>query len=125
MYSWELCLTWFDCKGVVRYNEQISPIPWQFVNRASAVSKVSSKEQGGKKYKNTRIRICCAKINVAHIFCVVTCVVCVAEQLTPRTLVMEVRGSSPACYIVSLEKELYSTLSLFTQVYKWVPVTYC
>ena len=23
------------------------------------------------------------------------------------------------------EKELYSTLSLFTQVYKWVPVTNC
>ena len=58
-------------------------------------------------------------------FCVATCVVCVAEQLTPRTLDMEVRGSSPACCIVSLERELYSTLSLFTQVYKWVPVTYC
>ena len=27
--------------------------------------------------------------------------------------------------VVSLYKELYSTLSLLTQVYKWVPVTYC
>ena len=26
--------------------------------------------------------------------------------------------------IVSLDKELYSTLSLFSQVYKWVPATY-
>ena len=25
--------------------------------------------------------------------------------------------------VVSLDKKLYSTLSLFTQVYKWVPVT--
>ena len=46
---------------------------------------------------------------------------CVAERLTP----LEVRGSSPARRVVSLDKELYSTLSLFTQVYKWVPATYC
>ena len=46
---------------------------------------------------------------------------CVVEQLTPRT----VRGSSLAHRVVSLDKELYSTLSLFTQVYKWVPATYC
>ena len=50
---------------------------------------------------------------------------CVAERLTPRTLDLEVRGSSLARRVVSLDKELYSTLSLFTQVYKWVPVTYC
>ena len=25
------------------------------------------------------------------------------------------------CRVVSLDKKLYSTLSLFTQVYKWVP----
>ena len=25
------------------------------------------------------------------------------------------------CHVVSLDKKLYSTLSLFTQVYKWVP----
>ena len=42
---------------------------------------------------------------------------CVAERLT---LDLEVRGSSLAGRIVSLDKELYSTLSLFTQVYKWV-----
>ena len=48
-----------------------------------------------------------------------------AVIITPRTLDMEVRGSSPTCCVVSLEKELYSTLSLFTQGYKWVPVTYC
>ena len=45
----------------------------------------------------------------------------VAERLTP----LEVRGSSPARRDVSLDKELYSTRSLFTQVYKWVPATYC
>ena len=33
------------------------------------------------------------------------------------------RGSSLARRVVSLDKELYSTLSLFTQVYKWVPAT--
>ena len=50
---------------------------------------------------------------------------CVAEWLTPRTPDLEVRGSSLAHHVVSLDKELYSTLSLFNQVYKWVPVTYC
>ena len=43
-----------------------------------------------------------------------------AERLTPRTLDLEVQGSSLARRVVSL-KELYSTLSLFTQVIKWVP----
>ena len=45
-----------------------------------------------------------------------------AEQSTPRTLV---GGSSLARRVVSLDKEVYSTLSLFTQVYKWIPATYC
>lgn len=27
--------------------------------------------------------------------------------------------------VISLDKELCSTLSLFTQVYKWVPTMYC
>ena len=48
-----------------------------------------------------------------------------AEQLTTRTADLEVRGSSLARRVVSLDKERYSTLSLFTQVYKWVPATYC
>ena len=48
-----------------------------------------------------------------------------AEWLTPRTAVLEVRGSSLARRVGSLDKELYSNLSLFTQVYKWVPATYC
>ena len=48
-----------------------------------------------------------------------------AEWLTPQTLDLEVWGSSLTCRLVSLDKELYSTLSLFTQVYKWVPVAYC
>ena len=47
-----------------------------------------------------------------------------AEWSTPRTLDVEVRGSSLVRLIVSLDKELYSTLSLFTQVYKWVPATH-
>ena len=46
---------------------------------------------------------------------------CVAEQSTPRTLV---GGSSLAHRVVSLDKEVYSTLSLFTQVYKWMWATY-
>ena len=50
---------------------------------------------------------------------------CVTERLTPRTLDLEVRGSSLARRVVSVHKKLYSTLSLFTQVYKWVPATYC
>ena len=50
---------------------------------------------------------------------------CVIMRLTPRTPDLEVRGSSLARRVVSLDKELYSTLSLFTQVYKWVPARYC
>ena len=51
--------------------------------------------------------------------------VCVAERLTPRTLDLEVQGSSVAYHIVSLDKELNSTLFLVTQLYKWVPATCC
>ena len=39
---------------------------------------------------------------------------CVAEQLTPRTLDLEVWDSSLVRCVVSLDKELCSTLSLFT-----------
>ena len=49
----------------------------------------------------------------------------VAEQLRPQSLDLEVQGPSLAHRVVYLDKELYSTLSLFTQVYKWVPATYC
>ena len=38
---------------------------------------------------------------------------------------LQVQGSSLAHRVVSLDKKLYSTLCLFTQVYKWVPATYC
>ena len=48
----------------------------------------------------------------------------VAEQLTPHTPDLEVQGSSLTRQ-VPLHKEVYSNLSLFTQVYKWVPATYC
>ena len=44
---------------------------------------------------------------------------CVAEWLTPRTPDLEVRASSLARRVVSLDKELYSTVPLFTQVYEW------
>ena len=44
---------------------------------------------------------------------------CMDERLTPLDL--EVRCSRLVHYVVSLDMELYSTLSLFTQVYKWVP----
>ena len=40
---------------------------------------------------------------------------CVAEWLTPQTPDLEVWGSSLARRIVSLDEELYVTLSLFTQ----------
>ena len=42
---------------------------------------------------------------------------CIAKWLTPQTLDLEVWGSSLTRRIVSLDKELYSTLSLFSQVY--------
>ena len=35
------------------------------------------------------------------------------------------RPLSLAQGVASLDKELYSTLSLFSQVYKWVPASYC
>ena len=46
---------------------------------------------------------------------------CVAKGLTPGTLDLEVRGSSLAHGVVSLDKELYFTLPLFTQVFNWYP----
>ena len=45
--------------------------------------------------------------------------------LTPGTLDLEVQGSTLARRLVSLVKKIHSPLSLSTQVYKWVPVTYC
>ena len=48
-----------------------------------------------------------------------------AEQLTPGTPDLEVQNSSFVYRIVSLDKELHSTLSLFTPVYKRLLVTYC
>ena len=47
-----------------------------------------------------------------------------AERLNPAIPDLEARDSSPASRIVSLHKKLYSTLSPFTQVYKWELVTY-
>ena len=47
------------------------------------------------------------------------------RAVTPWTLDLEVRGSSLARRVLSLDKEIYTTLSLFTRVYKWVPATYC
>ena len=46
-----------------------------------------------------------------------------AERLTSRTPDLEVQGSSLARRVVSLDKELYCTLSLPTQVYKCWGVT--
>ena len=50
---------------------------------------------------------------------------CVAEWLRTRIPDLEVQGASLARRAVSSDKELYYTLSLFTQEYKWVPATYC
>ena len=44
-----------------------------------------------------------------------------AEGLTPQTPDLEVRDSSLARHVVSLDKKLFSTLFLLTEVYKWVP----
>ena len=51
--------------------------------------------------------------------------VCVARWLPPQTPDLEVRGLSLACDVVPLDEELYSTLSLFTQVYTWALATNC
>ena len=48
----------------------------------------------------------------------------VGEWLTPRNLDLKLRGSSLARGVVSLDKKLYFTLSLFTQEDKWVPAKY-
>ena len=48
-----------------------------------------------------------------------------AEQLTPRTLDLEVQGSSLTHCVVSLDQKLYSTPSLLTELHKWVPAKYC
>ena len=48
--------------------------------------------------------------------------------VTGRAVNTSVSGSEGprlARRVVSLDKELYPTLSLFTQVYNWVPATYC
>ena len=50
---------------------------------------------------------------------------CVAEQVTPQTPDLKVCGSSVPHRVVFLDKELYSTLSLFNQVFKWVLRTCC
>ena len=42
-----------------------------------------------------------------------------AEQLTPGTPDLEVQDSSFVHRIVSLDKKLHSTLSLFTPGYNW------
>ena len=47
-----------------------------------------------------------------------------AERLTSGTPDLEVRGSSLARHVVSLDKAIYSTLSVFTQVNGCEPYTY-
>ena len=47
-----------------------------------------------------------------------------AERLKTRTPDLEVLGSS-LTRRVFFKTRLYSTLSLFTQLYKWVPATHC
>ena len=46
-------------------------------------------------------------------YCNVHTVACMTGRLTPRTSDLEVRASSLTGRVVSLDKELYSTLSLF------------
>ena len=49
---------------------------------------------------------------------------CELKLLLAHLLSGGVCGVSLARRVVSLDKQLYSNLSLFTQVYKWVPATY-
>ena len=42
-----------------------------------------------------------------------------------RGLVVQGYGWSLHCCVVSLDKKLGSTFSIFTQVYKWLLATYC
>ena len=46
-----------------------------------------------------------------------------SEWVTPQTLDLKVWDSSLTHRVVFLDKELYSTLSLFNQVFKWLRVT--
>ena len=66
-------------------------------------------------------------MSVVTMRCILTPVMnvaaCVAERLKPRTLDLEVRDTSLRRRVVFFDEELFSTLSLFTQVYKWVPGT--
>ena len=57
----------------------------------------------------------------------VTCAGTVVQLLARRTFDLEVGSSNPCAYrrVVSLDKNLYPTLSLSTQMYKWVPATKC
>ena len=48
-------------------------------------------------------------------YCNIHAVACMTGRLTPRTSVLEVRGSSLTRRVVSLDKELYFTLPLFTR----------
>ena len=49
-----------------------------------------------------------------------------AERFTPQTPDLEVVVQAlPVVLNISLDKELYSTLSLFNWGYKWVLGTYC
>ena len=50
---------------------------------------------------------------------------CVTEWWTPRVPGSGGPGFKPRPPRCFLDYKLYSTLFLFTQVYKWVPVTYC
>ena len=50
---------------------------------------------------------------------------CVTEWWTPRILGSGGPGFKPRPPRCFLDNKLYSTLFLFTQVYKWVPVTHC
>ena len=72
-------------------------------------------ENGTKLYKMTSLG--------SFVVCLTTGSVCGLS--TAGSPDLEVRGSSLVRRVVSLYKELYSTLSLFTQVYKWVQATYC
>ena len=48
-------------------------------------------------------------------FCNIHVVACMTGRLTPLTSDLEVRGSSLTRRVVSLDKELYFTLPLFTR----------
>ena len=101
----------------------LSRISWFAVSFTRfGLGKYLLKRRRGKLSKH----LCMWCLVFNNLLAILPCVeACVVEQLTPPTLDLDVSGSSLAHHAVSSDKEYYASLSLFSQVYKWVPAIYC